>query len=79
MITVNVHQAKANLSHYLDLVQQGKRVVVAKRNIPIAEIKPLNKLEPKRILGQSKFKLEVPDSFFDPLPDDIVDSFNSPK
>lgn len=52
---------------------------MAKRNIPIAEIKPLNKLEPMRKLGQSKFKLEVSDSFFEPLPGHVVESFNNPK
>lgn len=79
MITVNIHQAKTNLSRYLNLVQKGKRVVLSKRNIPIAEIVPIKRLVPKRKLGQSEENFEVPKDFFQPLPKRILDSFDNPK
>ncbi|OGM31998.1 hypothetical protein A2803_02820 [Candidatus Woesebacteria bacterium RIFCSPHIGHO2_01_FULL_44_21] len=79
MLIINIHEAKANLSHYLDLVQRGKKVIVAKRNIPIAEIKSLSKFSSRRIIGQSKEKFEIPDSFFEPLPKSVINSFNNPK
>ncbi|PIR59210.1 MAG: prevent-host-death protein [Candidatus Pacebacteria bacterium CG10_big_fil_rev_8_21_14_0_10_56_10] len=79
MLTVNIHQAKANLSRYIDLVQKGQRVIVAKRNVPVAELKLLAKPKPKRAVGQSKVKFEVPESFFEPLPGPTTNSFANPK
>ncbi|KKQ42949.1 MAG: Prevent-host-death family protein [Microgenomates group bacterium GW2011_GWC1_37_8] len=79
MLTANVHEVKTKFSHYLSLVQKGKRIIIAKRNIPIAEIKPIEADSPQRLIGQSKEKFEVPDDFFKPLSKDIIDAFNNPK
>ncbi|MEK7137108.1 MAG: type II toxin-antitoxin system Phd/YefM family antitoxin [Patescibacteria group bacterium] len=40
MVKVNIHELKARLSHFLQLVQNGEKVIVMKRNIPIGEISP---------------------------------------
>ena len=79
MQTVNVHQAKTNLSHYLGLVQQGHSVVISKRNIPIAQLTPIQNTSAKRQIGQSQHDFTIPTSFFDPLPQDIINSFTNPK
>jgi antitoxin (DNA-binding transcriptional repressor) of toxin-antitoxin stability system len=81
MITVNVHEAKTRLSHYLALVAGGETVTVCKRNIPVAELGPVKKntLKGKRPLGLSSVKIDVPPSFFEPLPDYILEGFNNPK
>lgn len=79
MLTANVNQIKTNLSYYLNLVQKGKKVIIAKRNVPIAEIKPLNKETAKRVIGQCKENFEIPGDFFDPLPKQVIDAFNNPK
>jgi antitoxin (DNA-binding transcriptional repressor) of toxin-antitoxin stability system len=79
MLIVNIHEAKANLSHYISLVQKGQKVIVAKRNVPIAELKLLAKPKTKRVIGQSKEKFEVPESFFESLPNQIINSFGNPK
>ena len=79
MLTVNVYQAKTKLSHYLDLVQKGKTVIIAKRNVPLAKISKVENLTPKRAIGQCKEKFEIPQSFFEPLPDTILDAFNNPR
>ena len=68
MTSININEAKAHLSHYLELVQKGEIVTICKRNIPIAEIKPIN-LQ-KRKLGFAEGEVSIPDSFFDPLPDE---------
>ena len=78
MIT-NIYDFKTNLSYYLNLVQKGKKIVIAKRNIPIAEINPIGKITPKRIIGQSEGEFEVPEEFFEPLPKDIIEAFSNPK
>jgi prevent-host-death family protein len=40
MKTVNIHDAKTNLSKLLEQVQRGEEVVIAKAGHPIAELKP---------------------------------------
>ena len=75
MIVINIHEAKAKLSEYLDAVVGGERVVICKRNRPIAELRAVEqqRTEP-RPLGGTK-GIVIPPSFFDPMPDDWLDEF----
>lgn len=76
MIRLNVQQAKANLSRYLSQVERGETVVLCRRNVPIAEIRPLPKrLRKRRPIGLEKGRLKVPKSFFAPLPYQLLDAF----
>ncbi len=75
MIKINLAEAKARLSQYLDAVERGDVVVVCRRNVPVAEIRPLPKpLTESRPVGTDP-GLVVPDSFFEPLPDDLLAAF----
>ena len=78
MIVVNVHEAKAHLSEYLDAVERGERVVICRRNRPVAELRPspAGRREPRPI-GLDRGRVTVPPSFFDPLPDDLLDAFEA--
>ena len=72
MIKINTAEAKARLSHYLERVEGGETVVVCRRNVPIAEIRPLPKLpSTQRPVGIAR-GMKGPASFFEPLP---VDAF----
>jgi prevent-host-death family protein len=75
MIVINIHEAKAKLSEYLDAVADGERVVICKRNRPVAELRAVEqkRAEP-RPLGGIK-GIVIPPSFFDPMPDDWLDDF----
>ncbi len=76
MIQLNVHEAKTHLSKYLNQLSEGETIILCKRNIPIAEIRPLPKnVRAPRPIGLAEGEFEVTDHFFDPLPDDFVDSF----
>lgn len=77
MVSVNVYKAKTRLSHYLDLVAKGEKVVLCRRNVPIAEIRKFNS-KPKRVLGLCKERFEIPAIFFEPLPDNILKRFRNP-
>lgn len=80
MIQANIHEAKTNLSSLIEKALSGKQVVISKRNIPLVELKPVQKEKKgKRILGQAKGKIILTDEFFEPLPDDILEAFNNPK
>ena len=77
MIRLNIGEAKTHLSKYLQLVQQGETVIVCRRNVAIAEIRALPKpLEEPRPVGIDR-GMTVPPSFFEPLPDEIIDAFES--
>jgi prevent-host-death family protein len=74
MIKVNVFEVKARLSEYLDRVQDGEQVVICRRNRPVAELRPV--AAPRmglRPIGALKGGLDVPASFFEPLPEEMVE------
>ena len=75
MIKVNVAEAKTHFSHYLDSVEQGETVVVCRHDVPIAEIRPLSQpLTKLRPVGIDR-GMTLPSSFFEPLPDDLLNAF----
>jgi antitoxin (DNA-binding transcriptional repressor) of toxin-antitoxin stability system len=77
MIKLNIHEAKTHLSKYLELVAKGETILLCKRNIPIAEIRSIpQKHQSRRPLGLAKGLFEVPAAFFEPLPDELVQSFS---
>ena len=45
---LNLHEVKDQFSKYIEMVESGQTIVVCKRNIPVAEIRPIEKNE-KRI------------------------------
>ena len=69
MSIVNVHQAKTQLSRLLAQVEAGEEVVIARRGEPVAQLvgyKPQGKRQPDVLKG----KIVIPDSFFEPLPEE---------
>lgn len=78
MMRFNIHEAKTQLSAILAKLKPGDRVVICRRNTPIAEIRALPAVSIKRRpIGLEAGKLVVPQSFFDPLPDDVIESFSA--
>lgn len=77
MIRLNVHELKTHLSRYLPALQAGKTILLSKRNEPIAEIRPLPKRRKRpRPIGLAKGTFEIPASFFEPLPTELIDAFD---
>jgi len=77
MIRLNIHEAKTHLSRYLDELAKGEIIILCKRNIPIAEIRPIQpQRKDHRPLGLARGEFEVTPEFFEPLPDEILASFN---
>ncbi len=77
MNRVNIHDAKTHLSRYLADMVPGDVLVVCNRNKPVAELRPVEAnsgLQPR--IGVAKGEFVVPDSFFEPLPDEILKAFN---
>ena len=78
MIMVNIHQAKARLSEFVDAVERGERVVICKRNHPVAELRPVEqkRTEPRPI-GLAKGQIRILPSFYEPMPDDWLDELEN--
>jgi prevent-host-death family protein len=76
MIKVNIADAKARLSEYLEAAVRGERIVICKRNRPIAELCAVAAPRTaRRPLGRAR-NFVVPDTFFDPLPADMLARFD---
>lgn len=77
MNKVNIADARANLSRHLERVEAGETILLCRRNVPIAEIRPL-RTEParERPVGIDR-GMSVPDSFFEPLPVELLSAFGA--
>jgi antitoxin (DNA-binding transcriptional repressor) of toxin-antitoxin stability system len=77
MIKLNIHEAKTHLSRYLKKLINGETIILCKRNIPIAEIRPIRThREYNRPIGLAKGEFEVTPEFFEPLPGEMLASFS---
>jgi antitoxin (DNA-binding transcriptional repressor) of toxin-antitoxin stability system len=77
MIHVDISLVRDDLMYYLDQVERGETIVVTRDDEPIAEVRPLAApRQAPRALGLGKGMGEIHPSFFDPLPDDLLDAFH---
>ena len=72
MEQINIHTAKTQLSR---LIAEGKEVIIARYGQPVARLVPIKPLQEDRVPGTAKGKIEMKESFFDPLPDDMLSEF----
>ena len=77
MIKLNIREAKTHLSKYLAKLKADERILLCKRNHPVAEITALPELSVQpRPIGLAKGRFSVPPSFFEPLPDETLNTFS---
>lgn len=72
-ISVNVAEAKAQLSALLDKILQGEEVRICRRNVPLAVMsafKEEQKPRHARVLGLYEGMVEISDDAFDPISDE---------
>ncbi len=63
MNTVNIHEAKTQLSRLVDRAARGEAFVIAKAGKPLVKVSAVDApVEPKR-LGFLKGEIEVPEDF----------------
>jgi prevent-host-death family protein len=74
MATVNVHEAKTQLSKLLARVRAGEEIIIAKNGQPIAR---LVRMEPPahRLFGADRGRFEVPEDFDAPLSEEVLRGF----
>ena len=71
MTIVTIHKAKTELSKLIKRVEAGEKIIIARGDKPIAKLSPATEpVRKPRTPGAWKGRFTVPDSFFDPLPED---------
>jgi prevent-host-death family protein len=73
--TVNIYQAKTQLSKLVDLASSGTDVVIARAGKPIARLTSLKKEKRTINFGALQGKGWIADDFDAPLPDDLLAQF----
>jgi prevent-host-death family protein len=74
-MTVNIFEAKTQLSKLIEMAERGEEVIIARAGKPVAR---LTRLEPEKrpiVYGLMKGKIWVADDFDAPLPDDVLAEF----
>lgn len=78
MIMVNIFEAKAKLSDLLDRAAGGERILICKRNQPVAELRPIAlPRQAPRPIGQARDLVTVPKTFFEPLDEADIEAFDA--
>jgi len=77
MQTVNIHEAKTQLSKLVARAAAGEAIVVAKGGKPAALLCPLEDAPKKRKLGWLQGQIEVPNDIKTPFKDEIDAMFGS--
>jgi prevent-host-death family protein len=76
MRDVGVHEAKTHLSRLLREVEAGSEVVILRGGKAVARIVGVPATA-ARVLGSNRGVLVVPDDFDAPLPESMLDAFES--
>jgi prevent-host-death family protein len=72
---INLHEAKTHLSRIVDDVAAGAEVIIAKAGKPMARLVPIRPTARRKTLGLLEGKVDVPDDFNAPLPEEILARF----
>ena len=71
MDTVNLYDAKTNLSNLVERAARGEEIVIAKAGCPLARLVPLDRRTTPRPLELLAGQVSIGEEVGDPLPDDI--------
>lgn len=74
MKTVNIHEAKTNLSKLIEMVEGGEPFIIARAGKPVAKVEAYSAREPQRF-GILEGQFDVPDDIDTMFSDDIDKMF----
>src|SRR5512145_1495698 len=75
MATVTVHAAKTHLSRLIQRAEAGEEIVIVRGKTPVARLTAIPPQPVNRRFGAYRGEFEVPDGFFEPLPEDELAAF----
>lgn len=76
-IEVSVHEAKTHLSRLLEQALAGEEVIIRRSGRLLVRLTPVATAPSRRKLGTAKGDFVVPDDFDAPLPDEVLQGFES--
>lgn len=76
MTQISIHEARTQLSGLLRRVACGEEIVIARGTKPVARLVPFQTPK-RRELGRDRGVFEIPDDFSAPLPEEILEEFES--
>lgn len=75
MKKVNIYEAKTRLSQLVEEAASGEDVVIARAGRPVARLTRLREPGRKRRLGLLDGRFKIPDTFNQPLPEEVLRAF----
>ena len=75
MPIINMHAAKSQLSDLVKRAQAGEDIVIARDGQPAVRLVGVREAPVGRHFGALAGRITVPDSFFDPLPQDELSAW----
>jgi prevent-host-death family protein len=81
MLMINIADAKAKLSEYVEAAARGERILICNRNKPVAELRAVEQApsEPRDLSPMFPGRTFMTDAFFEPLPDaDLREWYDNP-
>ncbi len=75
MKVFTVHQAKAQLSKLLAMVEEGEEVVIARHTHPVVRLIKFEQRPTRRKFFQNEGEVWIREDFNEPLPDEIQSLF----
>jgi prevent-host-death family protein len=76
MSSVNVYEAKTQLSRLLRRVRAGEEIIIADAGRPVARLVPLASAAGPRRLGGDEQAVWIADDFDAPLSDEVIAAFH---
>lgn len=73
-LLVNMHRAKSDLSRLVSRALAGEEVVITRSGKPVARLVPIRS---ERVPGLARDQVIVSPDFDQPLPEDVLDSFEA--
>ncbi len=79
MLTINMHEAKTQLSRLVEQALAGEEVVIAKAGKPVVRLTPIvQATKPRRKLGALAGRIRIAPDFDETSPE-IIDAFHASK
>jgi len=75
MTTINIYEAKTQLSKLVEKAASGQDVIIARGGKPVARLTRLEAPQKKIRFGLLKGKVKVAKDFDAPLPEDLIGQF----
>ena len=75
MGTVTIHVAKTHLSRLVARAAAGEEIIILRGKTPVARLMAIASKPSQRRFGAYRGEFEVPDAFFEPLPEAELEAF----